>query len=61
MLIALSIKKSFAITTGFRSHVSGTNISANTALALFEGPTYSQLQNTQLQMQDTKVAFGVLV
>lgn len=58
MLMAISTKKSFAITSGFRSHVSGTNLSGSTALALFEGPTYSQLQNTQLQMQDTKVAFA---
>ncbi len=58
MLMALSTKRSFAITTSFRSHVSGTNISGSSALALFEGPTYNQLQNTQLQMQNTKVAFA---
>ena len=58
LLLSLSTKRTIAFTTALRSHASGTNVSGSTALALFEGPTYSKLQNTNMQMQKTKLSFA---
>lgn len=58
VLISLTKKKSLAISTGLRSHLSITNISKFAAIAAFEGLTYKDITYQYLQMKDTKIAFA---
>jgi hypothetical protein len=58
VLISLTKKKSLAISTGLRSHLSITNISKFAALAAFEGLTYRDVTYQDIQMKNTKVAFA---
>ncbi|MFZ4799381.1 MAG: hypothetical protein ACOYMA_17910 [Bacteroidia bacterium] len=58
ILFALSRKKSMAITTGFRTHLSATNINSFGAQAVFEGLSFNPIKFQQMKMENTKISIG---
>lgn len=58
ILFALNRKKSMAITTGFRTHFSATNINTFGAQAVFEGLSYDPIKFQQMNIENTKISVG---
>ena len=58
ILFALSRKKSMAITTGLRTHVSATNIESIGAIAFFEGLSYDPIKFQQMKLKNTKISLA---
>ncbi|MBJ7428528.1 MAG: hypothetical protein JHD28_06180 [Bacteroidia bacterium] len=58
VLLALSKKRSIALTTGFRTHLGVINVSNITANTVFEGLTFSEVLFQNMKMTDTKVSFA---